>query len=461
MQLEKIAQNDLGKALDRQEMFWHEKSRVNWHLQGDRNTSYFHRIAKIKNTSKLISSLKNGTDVITEPSQIAEHVVNHFQNLFCTNSFVQDQILVEEVIPKLVDDNVNNLLTILPSKDEIKHAVFDLNKDGAPGPDGFGAHFFQTYWEIIQEDVVNAVLQFFISGWILPNFNSNTLILIPKSANAESIQHFRPIALANFKFKIISKVLADRLATIMPSIISQEQRGFIKGRNIKDCICLASEAINLLNRKSYGGSLALKIDISKAFDTLEWPFLLKVLKQFGFNLTFCNWIEAIISSAKLSISINGAQHGFFKCKRGVRQGDPLSPLLFCLAEDVLSRGISQLVIDGKLELLKGSRTSQVPSHCLYADDIMVFCQGKMSGLNALKDLFARYAYSSGQYINPSKSTIYSGGISQARLASIVNNIGFNVGSLPFNYLGVPIFKGRPKASYFYPIADKIKAKLSA
>jgi hypothetical protein len=226
--------------------------------------------------------------VINEPSQIAEHVVNHFQNLFCTNSFVQDQILVEEVIPKLVDDNVNNLLTILPSKDEIKHAVFDLNKDGAPGPDGFGAHFFQTYWEIIQEDVVNAVLQFFTSGWILPNFNSNTLILIPKSANAESIQHFRPIALANFKFKIISKVLADRLATIMPSIISQEQRGFIKGRNIKDCICLASEAINLLNRKSYGGSLALKIDISKAFDTLEWPFLLKVLKQFGFNLTFCN-----------------------------------------------------------------------------------------------------------------------------------------------------------------------------
>jgi hypothetical protein len=237
MQLEKIAQNDLGKALDRQEMFWHEKSRVNWHLQGDRNTSYFHRIAKIKNTSKLISSLKNGTDVINEPSQIAEHVVNHFQNLFCTNSFVQDQILVEEVIPKLVDDNMN---TILPSKGEIKHAVFDLNKDGAPGPDGFGAHFFQTYWEIIQEDVVNAVLQFFTSGWILPNFNSNTLILIPKSANAESIQHFRPIALANFKFKIISKVLADRLATIMPSIISQEQRGFIKGRNIKDCICLAS-----------------------------------------------------------------------------------------------------------------------------------------------------------------------------------------------------------------------------
>jgi hypothetical protein len=97
----------------------------------------------------------------------------------------------------------------------------------------------------------------------------------------------------------------------MPSLISKEQRGFIKSRNIKDCICLTSEAINLLDTKSFGGNVALKIDISKAFDTLDWSFLLKVLKQFGFNATFCHWIETIISSANLSISINDNLHGFF------------------------------------------------------------------------------------------------------------------------------------------------------
>jgi hypothetical protein len=101
----------------------------------------------------------------------------------------------------------------------------------------------------------------------MPNYNANTLILIPKTPNADSIDQFRPIALANFKFKIISKVLADdRLAQILPSIISKEQRGFVNGRNIKDCICLTSEAVNLLPKKAFGGNLALKIDISKAFD---------------------------------------------------------------------------------------------------------------------------------------------------------------------------------------------------
>ncbi|MCI10142.1 RNA-directed DNA polymerase (Reverse transcriptase), partial [Trifolium medium] len=132
-----------------------------------------------------------------------------------------------------------------------------------------------------------------------------------------------------------------------------------------------------------------------------------------------------------------------------------------LAEEVLSRGITKLVADGKVDLIKASRNNYVPSHCLYADDIMVFCRGKLSCLQALKNLFTDYANCSGQVINASKSTIYSGGISQVRLTQIVNLIGFNIGSLPFTYLGVPIFKGRPKARYFIPIADKIKSKLSA
>jgi len=128
-----------------------------------------------------------------------------------------------------------------------------------------------------------------------------------------------------------------------------------------------------MHKKSYAGNIALKIDIHKAFDTLNWNFLLKVLTCFGFNNTFVNWISSILSSATHSISINGAQHGYFSCSRGVRQGDPLSPLLFCIAEEVLIRGILKLVEDGKVNLITGSRHSQVPSHCFYADDIMIYC----------------------------------------------------------------------------------------
>lgn len=262
-------------------------------------------------------------------------------------------------------------------------------------------------------------------------------------------------------FKVISKIIADRLAQILPTVISKNQKGFIQGRNIKDCLCLASEAINLRHKKSYAGNIALKIDITKSFDTLDWNFLLKVLNCFGFNNTFCNWIKTILASATLSISINGAQQGYFSCSRGVRQGHPLSPLLFCLAEEALSRGIEKLVEEGKVKLITSSRNLQMPSHCFYADDIMIYCKGNIESLEALRDLFTKYANSAGQVISCRKSTIYSGGISPTRLQNIINLLGCRVGTLPFNYLGVPIFKGRPKACYLQPIADKVKSKLSA
>lgn len=154
--------------------------------------------------------------------------------------------------------------------------------------------------------------------------------------------------MANYQFKIISKVLADRLAVVAPSIISDNQRGFVKGRSIAEFICTVSETINLLDNKSFCGNIALKVDNKKAFDTMGWSFLLNVLRTFGFAEKFCNWIKVILFSAKLSFSINVHSVGYFDCKRGVRQGDPLSPLLFCIAEEVLSRGLSKLVQEGNL-----------------------------------------------------------------------------------------------------------------
>jgi hypothetical protein len=113
--------------------------------------------------------------------------VSFYKNLFCTNLVLQEPILAEEVIPKLITDDINVLLTLLPSIHEIKAAVYALNKDSAPGPDGFGAFFFHHYWDIVKTDFANAVLQFFTSSWIMPCFNSNIIALLPKVQNATSI----------------------------------------------------------------------------------------------------------------------------------------------------------------------------------------------------------------------------------------------------------------------------------
>jgi hypothetical protein len=115
--------------------------------------------------------------VLTDQNQLSEHVVNFYKNLFSTNIVLQESLLAEEVIPSLVTEDINAILTMLPSHSEIKAVVFALNKDSAPGLDGFGAFSYQHYWDIVKDDVINAVLEFFTTGWILPGFNSNIIIL--------------------------------------------------------------------------------------------------------------------------------------------------------------------------------------------------------------------------------------------------------------------------------------------
>ncbi|XP_019427157.1 PREDICTED: uncharacterized protein LOC109335477 [Lupinus angustifolius] len=404
---EEQAQKDLLVALNSEEEFWKEKSRLNWQISGDRNTSYFHKIAKIR------------------------ACVDYFTNLYASENEIHPSSLISQVIPQLVSEDDNNMLSSIPLNDEIRNAVFAMNGEGAPGLDGFGGCFFQEFWDIIGHD---------FSG-------------------ADKIENFRPIALANFQFKIITKVLADRLALIAPKITSSQQRGFIKDRHIQDCICIASEATNLLDHKTFGGNLAIKLDVKKTFDTIDWRFLMDTLKAFGFSNSFINWVGVILNSAKLSISVNGQSVGFFSCKRGVRQGDHLSPLLFCLVEDVISRGLTNLLERGRISSISGPRIV-TPSHVLYADDILIFCRGIKRELAAIKDLFTDYAKISSQCLILGKCKFYSTQANARKISNLTNWLGFGAGQLPFNYLGVPLFRGKPKAIHLQPISDRIVNKLA-
>ena len=143
--------------------------------------------------------------------------------------------------------------------------------------------------------------------------------------------------LGNFLFKIITKIIATRLGNFVGDFMTSNQFSFIKGRSIHQCIAIASDMVNVLDKSSFRGAMAIKVDIQKAFDTMEWGFLLNVLRKFGFCETFVKWIFEILSSSLISVLFNGEPHGYFSCSRGVKQGDPLSPILFCLAEEVISR----------------------------------------------------------------------------------------------------------------------------
>lgn len=268
--------------------------------------------------------------VLSNSKDIEDHVLSFYTDLYALDNSCFDNGWVDSVIPSIVDPFDYIMLTKLPSLEEVKKVVFSLDVNSAPGPDGFGGGFYHTFWDIIGNDVFNSCLQFFIQGFIYQNLNSNVIVLIPKFKGADRVESFRPIALANFQFKVITKILADRLGIIASKVVSEQQRGFLKGRQILECICVASESFNMLDRKCFGGNIALKFDVKKAFDTLDWKFLIHVLKKFGFDSKFCHWVKVVLASVNLSISINGHMVGYFKCKKSVRQGGSPFPLAVLL-----------------------------------------------------------------------------------------------------------------------------------
>ena len=272
---------------------------------------------------------------------------------------------------------------------------------------------------------------------------------------------FRPIALANFQFKIVTKNLAERLIAIRMRIISPQQCGFVRDRNISDYVIIASEVINMLPKKRFGGNAAVKVDIRKAFDTMDWNFLLLVLSSFGFHTVFCNWIRTILHSACLSILVNGSIVGFFPCKRGVRQGDPLSPLLFCLAEEVLSNAIELKRAFGALQPMPYCRNMFLPTHVLYADDIFICCTGTHKNIKCLMQVFTAYSEVSDQLVNFEKSKLFTGAMIPSISRNLARLSGFSLGAIPFNYLGCPIFQGRPRRAHFQEIVDRINVKLAS
>ncbi|KAL6203455.1 hypothetical protein ACLB2K_027155 [Fragaria x ananassa] len=195
--------------------------------------------------------------------------------------------LISRVIPSMVTDDENVSLTDIPSSEEIFFAIKGMDLDSAPGPDGFNGHFFIACWDVVGADVTSAIQFFFQHGTLPVSFNSSLIILIPKVDHADSIKQFRLIALANFVFKINPKILSIRLASVASRIISPQQHAFVPGRNIADCIVTTSEYINLLDSKCHGGNVAIKLDITKAFDTLSWEFLIHVLEAFWFQSDLC------------------------------------------------------------------------------------------------------------------------------------------------------------------------------
>lgn len=354
-----------------------QKSRLNWSLQGEKNTKFFHRAIARRRHSNSITSIFNGDEFISDPEGIKSVLFEHFKCLLSTPIPGRVFNLAPSLLPTLsVPEKIDLVKNFTLQEIEAALAATDGSK--SPGPDGVNAGVLRSLWPVISADVLNFFLSFYDTHHIPRGYNSSFIVLIPKVPQPKLPSQFRPISLMNSIIKLLTKVLARRLRGVMDSLVGQSQSAFIQGRQISDSILIANEVIHSLQSKKSVG-MVLKIDFEKAFDKIRWDFVFEVLRCMHFDKKWIDWITAIFESSRISVLVNGAPSNEFSPNQGLRQGDPLSPLLFNLVGEVLARLLDKA---SALKIITGisiSSHSTPITHLQFADDVILFLKPDVLG----------------------------------------------------------------------------------
>ncbi|KAA3457419.1 reverse transcriptase [Gossypium australe] len=429
----------LNMEIDKEEVYWEQRARVNWLQIGDKNTTYFHRSATTRHRANTISKLVLGDGIeVTDDAGLQEAAKDYFE----TNEALQSPFKEEEV----------------------RSALKGMGSVKAPGPDGFPTLFFQKYWHIVGKEVLDFCLGVLNEGKEIDSANMTDIVLIPKVSQPTSLVNFRPISLCTVIYKLVTKTIANRLQEVIGNCIDEAQSAFIPGRLIFDNILLAYEMLHTFRQKRTGkkGYMAVKLDMSKAYDRVEWNFVKQVMRKMGFADGWIDLIMKCITTASYAIIVNGSRGLSFQPSRGLRQGDPLSPFLFLICSEGLSALMRSAKTSGLIKGAKASRRGPAISHILFADDCILFGEATESGANILKEILKEYANCSGQCVNFDKTTVFYSTNTSAESKEVVSSLlGVRSSSNPEKYLGLPNMVGRKKKQAFQNLVDRIAARIEA
>ena len=287
--------------------------------------------------------------------------------------------------------------------DECFTAIKEMHNGKTPGPDGLPREFYFKYFHVFGRFFVDMINNCFNNNFLPESFLSGYITLLCKDKNnPENIKNWRPISLLNFDYKIISKVLTNRLKKVMSSIINIDQTCAIPGRSIFDNCHLLRNIIDYAGQKKIE-TLIVSLDLEKAFDKVSHQYLFTVLEKFGFGPDFSKWIRLLYTDAYTSLIINGHISDSFSYERGVRQGCCLSPLLYVLTIEPLAERIRR---DNDIKGITLPVTGEVAKISQYADDLTAILTSR-SSVNKLLVLLDIFHYASGSHINKNKSKALS------------------------------------------------------
>jgi hypothetical protein len=338
--------------------------------------------------------------------------------------------------------------------------VNHLPSEKAPRPDGFNGAFLKKCWPIIKHDIYQLCLDFFSNLGDIHCINNAFITLVPKVNNPTSVIDYRPISLINCITKIITKLLGNRLQKVIIHLIHQNQYEFMKSRTIQDCLAWAFEYIHQCHH-SKRQIIILKLDFTKAFDTVEHSTIFQMMGHLGFPHNWLNWTQRILDTATTSILLNGVPGKSIICKKGVRQGDPLSLLLFVLAANLLQCIMNKAHAQGLFQLPIPSIDGAGYPIIQYADDTILVMKASQKELLFLKAILETLSQSTGLRVNHAKACLVPLNMDRDQALNLARVFGCKLQDLPFTYLGLPMGTIKPRVEHFAPLMNKLERQLTA
>lgn len=357
--------------------------------------------------------------------------------------------LEELGIPSIDLSTVNGPFT----ENEIRKIIFDMPSDKAPGPDGFTGLFYKVAWLVIKHDVLRALNALAaLDTQEFHHINGAYMVLLPKKKEAATIKDYRPISLIHSFSKLVAKALSLRLTPFMPRLISPNQSAFLKGRQIHDNFWYVQQSAKLLHQKKVPSCL-IKVEIARAFDSVSWAFLLELMQHMGFQRCWTNWVSVLLSTASTKILINGSPSRCICHGRGLRQGDPLSPLLFVLVMECLNRMILKAEERNLFRSLNCKAIVYRAS--LYADDMVVFVAPVARDLQLMTRLLATFAGATRLETNLQKCHICPIHCDEEHISIVQQHFPCVISDFLCKYLGIPLLIKKLGRADIQPLVDMV------
>ena len=377
------------------------RCKIKWYNEGEKNTKYFLNLEKRHFKMSTISQLKStDQEYVTSDKEILAECETFYKELFSAqkNVIPTENDLFQPENDTVLDNNEAMSCEGHLTEQECLKALRSMDREKTPGTDGFPAEFYKIFWKDLSPLLISALNYSYDEGSLSITQRRGIIKLIPKKdAEPHLIKNWRPLTLLNCDYKIAAKAIANRIKSVIPKLINNDQTGFLKGRFIGENIRLIDNIMNYVSKKNIPG-LLLFIDFEKAFDSLEWSFIERTLQYFGFGSSLINWFQTFYKNIESCVLNNGWASCFFQLQRGVRQGCPLSPYLFILSAEILAKAVrSNKNIKGISVNNSEIKISQ------YADDTTFILNGTSESLSATLQTIETFGSMSGLRLNSKKT----------------------------------------------------------